>query len=81
MSVQEHTPSELQPKSNPAMLTPTCDNFPVALLVKLAVHVALGGVGAAVVVAGGLMVVDDEGTGTGLAVDELGLAAPGRHWE
>lgn len=73
LQVKEHTPSELQPKSNPEIFIPTWDSFPVP------------GTG----VEPGAEEVDD-GTvveavwvlvGVGVALELLGTAAPGRHWE
>lgn len=67
------------------MLTPTCESFPVALLLTVAVHVAEGAAVEETIVVEETGFVDDTVVGdeTGF-VEEIVVdaeAAPGRHWE
>ena len=66
-----HTPSELQPKSNPEMLIPTWDNFPVF---EVGVEP-----GAEAVVVGTVVVAGREVVVVGVVLVVVGAAAPGRH--
>lgn len=68
-----HTPSELQPKSNPEMLIPTWVNFPVF---EVGVEP-----GAEAVDVGTVVVAGREVVVVGVVVVVVGTAAPGRHWE